>query len=145
MRNVWIPRETARSICHTKIINFLRSIVCLFWHVVGLAMDTVVKRLTSVQNITQPLSKIAWKRHTKAITNAAVNISNNSIKIATLDVKTISSKQHFIHTQGWFTRSHRSKRKCWWFLGLQRIFVVSRVNLFGRHWKSSCHSKNKLL
>ena len=38
------------------------------------------KRLTSLLNITQPIYKVAWKRYTKAITDAAVNFSNNSMR-----------------------------------------------------------------
>ena len=51
-------------------------------------MDTAAKRLTSVLNITQPISKVAWKRHTKSITGAdtAVNVSNSSMKKAALEV-----------------------------------------------------------
>ena len=51
-------------------------------------MDTAAKRLTSVLNITQPISKVAWKRHTKSITDGdtAVNVSNSSMKKAALEV-----------------------------------------------------------
>ena len=51
-------------------------------------MDTAAKRLTSVLNMTQPISKVAWKRHAKAITDAgtAVNVSNTSMKKAALEV-----------------------------------------------------------
>ena len=45
------------------------------------------KKLTSVLNMIQPISKVVWKRHTKAITDAAANVSNNSIEKAALDVK----------------------------------------------------------
>ena len=45
------------------------------------------KKLTSVLNMIQPISKVVWKRHTKAITDAAANVSNNSMKKAALDVK----------------------------------------------------------
>ena len=126
MRSIWSPKETARSISQTKIVNFLRSIVWdhLFLFVVWLVMDTVAKWLTSVLNMTQSISKVAWNRYTKAVT-------------------------YFIHTQGWFLkRSHRSKRRCWWLLGFQRIFVAPMVSrhLFRRNWKSDwCHFKNKLL
>ena len=43
---------------------------------------------TSVLNMTQPISKVAWKRHTKSITDAdtAVNVSNTSMKKAALEV-----------------------------------------------------------
>ena len=40
------------------------------------------KKLTSVLNMTEPISKAVWKRHTKAITDADLSI-----------------QQHFIHTQ----------------------------------------------
>ena len=45
------------------------------------------KKLTSVLNMTQPISKVSWKRHTKTITDATVNVTNNSMKKAALDVK----------------------------------------------------------
>ena len=47
------------------------------------------KKLTSVLNVTQPISNVAWKRDTKAITDAAVNVSKNSMKKAALEVKNI--------------------------------------------------------
>ena len=50
-------------------------------------MDIAAKRLTSVPNMNQPISKVAWKKHTKAITDAAVNVSNNSMKTTALEVK----------------------------------------------------------
>ena len=140
MRNIW--SSTARSTCQTKIINFLRSFVYSFWRVVWLVMDTAAKRLTSVLNMTRPISKVAWKKHPKAIRDTAVNVSNKSMKKATLEVKKTSNQQHFIHTEGWFiTKSYRSKRKCWW------PFVSPGVSthLFWKNWKSNwCQSENKL-
>ena len=50
-------------------------------------MDIAAKRLTSVPNMNKPISKVAWKKHTKAITDAAVNVSNNSMKTTALEVK----------------------------------------------------------
>ena len=43
--------------------------------------------MTSVLKMTQSISKISWTRHTKSITDAAVNLSNNSMKKAALEVK----------------------------------------------------------
>ena len=43
--------------------------------------------LTSVLKMTQPISKISWTRHTKAITDATVSVGNNSLKKAALEVK----------------------------------------------------------
>ena len=63
-------------------------------------MDTAAKRLTSVLNMTRPISKVAWKKHPKAIRDTAVNVSNKSMKKATLEVKKTSNQQHFIHTEG---------------------------------------------
>ena len=48
---------------------------------------SATKKLTSILNMTQPVSKVAWKRHTKAITHAAVNVSNNSMEKLMLEVK----------------------------------------------------------
>ena len=48
---------------------------------------SAAKKLTSVLNMTQPISQIAWKRHTRAITDAAVKVSNNSIKKAAFEAK----------------------------------------------------------
>ena len=48
---------------------------------------SAAEKLPSVVNMTQPIFKVVWKRHTKAITDAAVNVSNNSMKKAALDVK----------------------------------------------------------
>ena len=50
-------------------------------------MITATRRLISKLNMTQPISKVAWKRHRKAITDAAVSISNNSSKKSALEVK----------------------------------------------------------
>ena len=38
------------------------------------------KKLTSVLNMTQPISKVAWKKHKKATTDADVKVSNNSMR-----------------------------------------------------------------
>ena len=45
------------------------------------------KKLTSILNMTQPISKVAWKRHTKAITDGTVNFSSNSMEKAMLEKK----------------------------------------------------------
>ena len=80
----------------------------LAYHLIGHGPSTA-KKLTSVLNMTQSISKRAWKRQT----DVAVNVSNNSMKKAALEVKETSSQQHFIHTQGRFVRrSHRSKLRC---------------------------------
>ena len=99
----------------------INPLFVLAYHLIGHG-PSAAKKLTSALNMTQPISKTAWKRQTEALTDAAVNVSNNSMKKAALEVKETSSQQHFIHTQGWFVRrSHRSKQRCWWLLGLQRI------------------------
>ena len=113
----------------------------LAYHLIGHG-PSAAKKLTSVLNMTQSISKRAWKRQT----DVAVNVSNNSMKKAALEVKETSSQQHFIHTQGRFVRrSHRSKLRCWWLLGLQRIFVVPRDkrHLFRRNWKSNWYYSKK--
>ena len=37
--------------------------------------------------MTQLISEVSWKRHTKAVTNAGVKVSNNTMKKAALEVK----------------------------------------------------------
>lgn len=34
--------------------------------------------------MTQPFSKVDWKRHTKVLTDAAVNVNNNCMEKSTL-------------------------------------------------------------
>ena len=48
---------------------------------------STAKKLTNVPNMTQLISKIVWRRHTKTFTDDAVNVSNNSMKKAMLEVK----------------------------------------------------------
>ena len=48
---------------------------------------SATKRLTRVLNMTQLISEVSWKRHTKAVTNAGVKVSNNTMKKAALEVK----------------------------------------------------------
>ena len=64
-------------------INQLFVLAC---HLIGHG-HSATKKLTSILNMTQPVSKVAWKRHTKAITHAAVNVSNNSMEKLMLEVK----------------------------------------------------------
>ena len=61
-------------------------LICLTCPLIGHG-HSAAKKLTSVLNMTQPISQIAWKRHTKAITDAAVNVSNNSMKKAAFEAK----------------------------------------------------------
>ena len=37
--------------------------------------------------MTQLISEVSWKRHTKAVTDAGVKVSNNTMKKAALEVK----------------------------------------------------------
>ena len=57
--------------------------------------------------MTQSISKVAWN----AITDAAANVSNNSMEKSRVRSKKISSQQHSIDR-----RSHISKRQCCWLL-----------------------------
>ena len=77
----------------------INPLFVLAYHLIGHG-PSAAKKLTSALNMTQPISKTAWKRQTEYLTDAAVNVSNNSMKKAALEVKETSSQQHFIHTQG---------------------------------------------
>ena len=74
----------------------MRSIIYLFWgcRLIG-HEHSAAKKLTSLLNMSQPISKVAWKRHTKTITDAAVNVSNNSMNKAALEVKKIFSNTSY--------------------------------------------------
>ena len=83
--------------CQAKLIKEIDHLFVLGCRLIG-HEHSAAKELTSLLNMSQPISKAAWKRHTKTITDAAVNVSNNSMNKAALEVKR-NIQQHFIHTQ----------------------------------------------
>ena len=64
----------------------ISQLFVLAFHLIGHG-HSAGKKLTSILNMTQPISKVAWKRYTKAITDGAVNVSNNSMEKVMLEVK----------------------------------------------------------
>ena len=55
---------------------------------------SAAKKITSILNMNKPISKVAWKKHMKAITEAAINVSNTSMNNAALEAEeyTLSTK-----------------------------------------------------